>query len=441
MDVPETSYARSDGVQIAYQVVGSGSPDLVMVPPFLSNIEVAWDFGDYARLLRRLSSFARLIVMDRRGNGMSGGVAGGTRLEDQVDDVRAVIAATGADHPVLLAALEGCALAALLAASHPELVCALVLMNPVPRLTSAPDYPWAHSAEERAALVATWVEHWGSSAPDNPMLGFAGGDEVSRQVFARFQRLAMTPDEAAASLAVASGTDVRHVLPSIQCPTLVLRRTGDVAIDPGHARFVTEQIPNCRLVEFPGSGQVWFGDDEPAADGIQEFLTGARSPVASDRVLATVLFTDIVGSTERAADVGDSAWRDLLERHDHVSRALVEQYRGRVVKSLGDGFLALFDGPSRAARSALAIREAVGALDLEVRAGLHTGECELIGDDVGGLAVHIAARVSALAGPGEVLASSTVRDLSFGSELTMTDRGEHDLKGVPGPWRVFAVAA
>ena len=441
MEVPRTSYARSGGAQIAFQVIGTGPPDLVMVPTFLSNIELGWELPAYARLLTQLGSFARLVVIDRRGNGMSGGVAGGTPLEEQVDDVRAVIAAAGVERPVLVSALEGCALSALLAASCPELVSALVLMNPVPRLIRAHDYPWAHSAEERAALVETWVEHWGSDAPDNPMLHFAGGDGHSRHAFARFQRLAMTPDEAAASLAVASATDVRHVLASIQCPTLVLRRAADTTLNPEHARFVTDRIPDARLVEFPGAGQLWSADDRLAADEIQHFVTGARGPATSDRVLATVLFTDIVGSTERAAELGDGAWRELLERHDRVVRGHVERHRGRVVKSLGDGSLALFDGPSRAARSALETRDALRALGLEIRAGLHTGECELMGDDVGGLAVHIAARISSLAGAGEVLASSTVRDLSVGSPYTMTDRGDHELKGVPGSWRVFAVTA
>jgi len=439
MDVPQTSYARSGDAQIAYQVVGTGPPDVVLVPPFLSNIEMVGEFPDYERLLTRIASFSRLILIDRRGNGMSGGVAGATPLEEQVDDLRAVIAAAGSRHPVLLSSLEGCALSALLAASNPDLVRALVLMNPVPRLTRAPDYPWAHSAEDRAALIATWVQHWGSSAPDNPMHGFAGGDENSRRVFARFQRLAMTPDEAAASLTGASAVDVRHVLPSIQCPTLVLRRSEDTTIDAGHSRYVVEHIPNARLVELPGEGQVWVGDDDLAADEIQHFVTGTRQPPASDRILATVLFTDIVGSTERAAELGDSAWRDLLERHEAVVREQVERQRGRVVKSLGDGGLALFDGPSRAICSALAIRDGLRGLGLEIRAGLHTGECELIGDDVGGLAVHIGARISSLAAPGEVLVSSTVRDLSVGSGQTLTDRGEHDLKGVPGRWRVFAV--
>ncbi len=436
-----TQYASSGDAEIAYQVVGDGPLDLVMVPPFMSNIDLAWETGDYSRLLTRLASFSRLIVFDRRGNGMSGGVAGATSLEDQIDDVHAVIAAAGAEEPVLISLLEGCALLALFAASNPGLARALVLMNPVPRLVRGLGYEWAQTVEERSALIASWVEHWGSSGPENPMRDFAGGnDEASRRAFAQFQRLAMSPGAAAASLSAASDIDVRHVLPSIQCPTLVLRRSGDVAIDPRHSRCVVEHVPHASLVELPGDGQAWVGEDDEAADEIQHFLTGVRRPVVSDRVLATVLFTDIVGSTERAAELGDGRWRALLERHDALVREQVARQRGRFVKSLGDGALAVFDGPSRAVSSALAIRDGVRDLDLEIRAGLHTGECELLaGDDVGGLAVHIGARISALAGPGEVLVSSTVRDLSVGSGQTLTDRGEHELKGVPGPWRVFAV--
>ena len=353
-----------------------------------------------------------------------------------------MIAATGSEHPVLLSALEGCALSALLAASNPDLVRALVLMNPVPRLTSAPDYPWAHSAEDRAALVATWVEHWGSSAPDNPMLRFAGGDEASRRVFARFQRLAMTPTRPPrrwrSRARSTSGTSCRAS--SVRRSSCAGRRTRPST--RGTPDTSSTRSRNARLVEFPGDGQVWFGDADARGrrdPALRDRRPAARSP--SDRVLATVMFTDIVGSTERAAEVGDSAWRDLLARHDLVVREQVERHRGRVVKSLGDGGLALFDGPSRAISSALAIRDGLGELGLEIRAGLHTGECELIGDDVGGLAVHIGARISGLADPGEVLVSSTVRDLSVGSGQTLTDRGEHELKGVPGRWRVFAVDA
>ena len=443
MDVPETRYARSGDLQIAYQVVGDGPLDVVLVPSYLSNIELYWELPSYARFLERVSSFSRLIVFDRRGSGMSDGIAGATPLEEQIDDVQAVIDAVGSEHPVLTTLLEGCGLTALFAASHPDLVRALVLVSPQPRLVAGPGYEWAPSAEQRAALVRDIVESWGTDSPANPLAVLVGGrDERLRRLMARLQRLAMSPAAAAASLAMIGETDVRDVLPSVQCPTLVLRPEHETYLDARHSRYVAEHIPNARYAEVPGEGPFWLGEEDAVADEIQHFLTGVRRPVVSDRVLATVLFTDIVGSTERAAELGDGAWRALLERHDGLVREEVERHRGRFVKSLGDGALAVFDGPSRAISSATAIRDGVRDLDLEIRAGLHTGECELLpGDDVGGLAVHIGARVSGLAAPGEVLVSSTVRDLIVGSGQTLTDRGEHDLKGVPGPWRIFAVEA
>ena len=428
-----TRYARSGDLQIAYQVAGEGPLDVLVVPQFFSNIEIGWEMPSSARFLGQLASFARLIQFDRRGAGMSGGIAGATPLEEQVDDVRAVIDAAGSEQPVLVSIAEGCALAVLFAASHPDLVRALVLITPTPRVVRGVGYEWAQSVEERAAIVHAVVEHWGSNSPQQPWGAFVGEEnEQRRRVQARHQRLAMTPDAAAASLEMVGELDVRDALASVQCPTLVLRRSNDTLIDERHSRYAAGHIPNAQYVEIPPGGL--------AAHEIEQFLTGVRRPVVSDRVLATVLFTDIVGSTERAAELGDGAWRALLERHDALVREEVVRHRGRFVKSLGDGVLATFDGPSRAISSAVAIRDGVRNLDLEVRAGLHTGECELLtDDDIGGLAVHIGARISNLAAPGEVLVSNTVRDLIVGSSWTLTDRGAHDLKGVPGPWRIFAV--
>jgi class 3 adenylate cyclase len=427
-----TRYARSGDLQIAYQVVGEGPPDIVFVPLYTSNIEIGWELPALSRFLRGLASFARLIVFDRRGNGMSEGVAGATPLEEQIDDVLAVIEAARAEQPVLFSITEGCALAALFAASHPDRVRALALITPVPRVVRGAGYEWAQTVAERAARVQAVVEHWGTSSPAQPWGAYVGEDEESRRLLGRYQRLAMSPAAAAASLAMVGEVDVRAALPSVQCPTLVLRREHDTFIDERHSRYVAEHIANAQYVELPKGRR--FGDE------IEEFLTGVRRPVISDRVLATVLFTDIVGSTERAAALGDSAWRGLLERHDRLVRLQVERHRGRLVKSLGDGALATFDGPSRAISSALAIRDGARGLGLEVRAGLHTGECELLADDdIGGLAVHIGARISSLAASGEVLVSSTVRDLVVGSGRTLADRGDRDLKGVPGPWRIFAV--
>jgi len=427
-----TEYARSGDLQIAYQVAGQGSLDLLVVPRWFSNIELDWDLPPMSRFLTRLASFARLIQFDRRGAGMSGGSAGATPLEDQIDDVRAVLDAAGSDEPAVVSIAEGCALAVLFAASHPELVRALVLITPTPRVVRGPDYEWAQSVEERDAMVRAIVENWGSTSPQNPWAGFAGPDEEGRRLLARHRRLSMTPDDAAVTLAMVGELDVRRALPSVQCPTLVMHRSADAFIDVRHARYTAAHIPGAQFVEIGPAGR--------ASDEIERFLTGVRRPPVGERVLATVLFTDIVGSTDRAAELGDGDWRMLLERHDALAREQVERHRGRFVKSLGDGVLATFDGPSRAISSAIAIREDLRKLQLEVRAGVHTGECELLANgDLGGIAVHIGARISALAGPGEILVSSTVRDLTVGTSWILANRGEHRLKGIPEPWRVFAV--
>ena len=443
MDAPQTHYARSGDLQIAYQVAGEGPLDIILIPPYLSNIEMYWEMTSFARLLVKLSSFSRLILFDRRGSGMSDGIAGATPLEETIDDVQAVIDASGSEQPVLMSFLEGCGLTALFAASHPDLVRALVLASPQARLVAGPGYEWAPTVEERNKFVEAIVETWGIDSPDNPIAALlSSGDEHVRSLTARMQRFAMSPAAAAAALAMIGETDVRDVLGSVQCPTLVLRLEGDTYLDERHSSYVAEHTPGAKYVEIPGEGALWVGAEKAFADEIHLFLTGARPAVVSDRLLATVLFTDIVSSTEQAAELGDEAWRSLLARHDRIVREEVERHRGRLVKSLGDGALAVFDGPSRAISSAVAARDRVEDLGLEIRAGLHTGECELLpDDDVGGLAVHIGARVSSLAGPGEVLVSSTVRDLVVGSGQVLSDRGEHDLKGVPGPWRIFAVEA
>ena len=441
MEVPRTRYARSGDLRIAYQVLGEGPLDVVFVPIPIWSSEAAWDVPDMGRFLRRLASFSRLIVFDRRGSGMSDGTPGAASLEDQIDDVRAILDDVGSEQAALVSVGEGCGLSALFAASHPSLVPALVMMSPLARVAWAPDYTWAPTVERRAEFIRGLTEHWGSEEPENPGFSFTGTcDAQTRRAFARLQRLSMSPGVAAASQLALGDNDVRQVLPSIQCPTLILRRKDETGFDERHSRYVADNVAGARFVELPGDGPVVLGEVDGAVDLIQEFLTGARPPAVSDRILATVLFTDIVGSTERAAAMGDGPWRALLKRHDALVRTEVERHRGRFVKSLGDGALATFDGPSRAISSATAIRDGAHELGLEIRAGLHTGECELLPeDDVGGLAVHIGARISALAGPNDVLVSSTVRDLSVGSGHRLIDRGEHELKGVPGPWRVFAL--
>jgi pimeloyl-ACP methyl ester carboxylesterase len=317
-----TGYARSGDLQIAYQVGGEWPLDVLVVPRWFSNIELDWELPPSARFLTRLASFARLIQFDRRGAGMSGGIAGATPLEEQIDDVRAVLEAAGSDQPVLISFAEGCALAVLFAGSHPHLVHALVPITPTPRVVRGAGYEWAQSVEERAAMVQAVVGHWGSSSPRQPWGGFAGQDEQRRRLLARHRRLSMTPDAAAASLAMVGELDVRDALSSVQCPTLVLHRANDTFVDERHSRYAAAHIPGARYLEVSARGQ--------AADEIEQFVKGVRRTVLSDRVLTTVLFTDIVGSTDRAAKLGDSRWRALLERHDALVREQVERHRGRL---------------------------------------------------------------------------------------------------------------
>jgi class 3 adenylate cyclase len=437
---PETRYARSsDGTNIAYHVVGEGDLDLVFVPTFISNIELGWELPKVSAFLGALAERVRLILFDRRGCGASDGPAGSATLETQLDDVRAVLDETGSRQPALMSLNEGCALALLFAASHPEVVSALVMLAPQARLVAGPGYEWALSEASRERQMRRVIAHWGRDSHENPWMVFSEDDPESRRRLARYQRLACGPGDAEHALRIAGQSDAREVLGSVQCPTLVLRRAEDRFIDARHARYIADRVPGARLLELPGGGPPWVAGPEETAEEIAAFIGAARPPAPSERLLATVLFTDIVSSTERAAEIGDGRWRELLQRHDSVVRDAVERHRGRVVKSLGDGALAVFDGPSRALGAALAIRESLRPLGLVVRAGVHTGECELIGEDIGGLAVHIGARIAARAAPEQVLASRTVRDLSIGSPFALSDTGEHELKGIGEPWQLFSV--
>ncbi len=431
-----------DGRVIAHATVGDGPIDLLYVPQAISAMEHIWDHPAVAAWIARLASFSRVILFDRRGSGMSERLEEPAPLEDQVDDVLAVMDAVGSERAAVMAIYEGGPMAMLFAASAPERVSALVLYAAFARSTWAPDYPWAWPAAERDAAMRAFRADWGSG--EVLTSHFAPGhahDLRLAEWLGRLQRLAMDPVYAERSAALTGRMDVRHVLPSIRVPTLVLHRRDDTGFDFRHSEYLARAIPGARLVTLEGTDSLPFLGDVDAITGeIEEFLTGARAAREPDRVLATVLFTDICKSTERAAELGDARWRSLLEQHDAAVRAQVERHRGRVVKSVGDGVLATFDGPARGIRAARAIVEDVARLGLDVRTGLHTGECEVIGDDVGGLAVHIAARVMAAAGAQEVLVSGTVRDLVVGSGLRFDDRGEHDLRGVPGPWRLWAVA-
>jgi class 3 adenylate cyclase/pimeloyl-ACP methyl ester carboxylesterase len=438
---PETRYARSGDLYIAYQVVGDGPIDVVYVPSWISQVEHYWEEPGVARSFNRLASFSRLIMFDRRGSGLSDPVPQGPTLEEQMDDVVAVMDAAGSEQAAIYAQLEGGAMAALFAATHPERTKALVLYEAQPKMSWAPDYDWAVRREEREVWVRE-RNNWGDGSRILALSPSTAENPRLRQWFARLERLAASPGTAARLTMMNAEVDVRAVLPSIKVPTLVLHRAGDRFIDIRHSRYLAEHIPRAKYVELPGDEALSFGGDARSLfEEIEEFLTGTRQTRDTERVLATVMFSDIVGSTERAAAIGDRAWRDELELiEQQVGRALL-RFRGRPVKQMGDGLLATFDGPARAIRCATAIRDAVRSdLGMEVRTGLHTGEIELVGDDVAGLAVNIGARVSSCAEPGEVLVSNTVKDLVVGSGIRFEDRGEHQLKGVPDRWRLWAVS-
>ena len=441
--MPPTQYARSGDVSIAYQVVGDGPIDVVLVPGYVSHVEMLWDFPGAVRMIERITSFARLIVFDKRGGGMSDPVAGAPILEERIDDVRAVMEAAGSERAVLLGVSEGVPMCLLFAATHPELVSALVLYGGMARSTWAPDYPWATPADALLESSMEMAPYLLDGAALEIMAPSIADDPQARQAFARYQRYATTPSMLQQNFLMFLDIDVRSILPAVEVPTLVLHRRGDMAVNRRAAEWMAGQIPGAKYVELPGNDHLLYvGDTDRLIDEVEEFLTGSRRAVEIDRVLATVMFTDIVDSTQRASTMGDRAWRDLLDAQNDVLRHELARFRGHEIKTLGDGMLATFDGPARAIRCALAITEAVRPLGIEVRVGLHTGEVELVGDDdVAGIAVHIAARVGAKAGTGEVLVSGTVKDLVAGSGIGFADRGEHVLKGIPDQWRLFAVEA
>jgi len=442
-DPPQTRYAGSGEAAIAYQVVGEGPRDLVVISGWVSHLELQWEHSAMRRFIEQLSGFARVILLDKRGTGLSDRVAVSDlpTLEQRMEDVRAVMDAAGSERASLLAIAEGGPLAMLLAATHPERVEALVLYGTFARWTRAPDYPWAPPAEHHARAGEDLRRHWGEGRNIDYFAPSLVGDPDIESFWGRYQRQSASPTAAVALTRMATEIDVRDLLPSVRVPTLVLHRRDDRVTQIGCGRYLAEHIAGARLVELPGDDHWWFaGDVDALIDEIGEFLTGEIPPREPQRVLSTVLFTDIVGSTERAAEMGDARWRELLQAHESVTRREVARAHGQTVKTLGDGALATFDGPARAVRCACALRDAVRGLGLDLRAGVHTGEIERIGDDVGGLAVHLGARVGAMAGAGEVLASQTVRDLVVGSGIEWEERGAHQLKGVPGEWRIYAVA-
>lgn len=443
MREPETKYAKSGDVNVAYQVVGDGPIDLVYVPGIISHLDVFWEEPAYARSLERLASFSRLILFDKRGQGLSDRLPPTQlpTLEERMDDVRAVMDAAGSERAALFGWSEGGSLAAFFAATYPQRTTALLLYGAPARFVEDDDYPQGIPWDVAEVFVASMKESWGTAALLHLFAPNAVGDERFEAWWGRYARQAASPAAAEAIMRMALDTDVRHILGAIRVPTLVLHRDEDGLIPIEHARFIAERIPGARLVELPGEDHLWFvGDTDTILDEIEEFVTGARAPRDPDRILATVVFTDIVASTERAAQLGDRRWRELLEDHNRCVRRELDRFQGREVKTTGDGLFAAFDGPARAIRCACAIRDATRRLGLDIRAGIHTGECEVMNGDLGGIAVHIGARVLAEAGPGEVLASRTVTDLVAGSGIDFSERGARVLKGVPGEWQLFAVA-
>ena len=438
---PETRYAKSGDLNIAYQVVGDGPIDLIYVPGWISNVELNWEEPAHAHVVERLASFSRLILFDKRGTGLSDPVPldAMPTLEERMDDVRAVLDAVDCEEAALFGFSEGGLMSVLFAATYPERITTLVLYGTFAKRIKSPDYPWAPSPEDRARELEDLERNW-SVRMDLDVLAPSEDDAFKDRLATYFRRSA-SPGAALALMRMNTQLDVRDVLPAIQAPTLVMHRVDDRDVKVEEGRWIAAQIADAKFVELPGDTHtLWAGNTDEVVDEIEEFLTGARRGPEPDRVLATVLFTDIVGSTEQATKLGDRRWRELLERHHSLVRQQLERYHGREVDTAGDGFLATFDGPARAIRCASAIENGVSALGLQIRAGVHTGECELFGGKVAGLAVHTGARVASLAGPGEILVSQTVKDLVAGSGIEFEDRGIRELKGVPGEWRLYALS-
>ncbi len=432
-------YARSGEVNVAYQVTGDGPLDLVLIHGFFSHLEIDWELPASRYVNERLGAIARLIRLDKRGTGLSDRNVGLPDLEARMDDVRAVMDAAASESAALFGYSEGGPLSILFAATYPDRVRALVLYATYAKRSDPDDdYPWAPTAAERERVALELEETWGDDVDLSDMWPNAG--HLEEAWFHRRARASLSPAGARDLILMNSLMDVRDVLRSIQCPTLVLHRTADRDAKLEEGRYIAERIPAARFVELPGDGHTLVADPGDVLDEVEEFLTGVRPTPSTDRVLATVLFTDLVGSTERATALGDAAWGSLLARHDEMIRAELARFGGEEIDTAGDGFLALFDGPARAIRCGLAIRDALRGLGLEVRCGLHTGEVERPpGSKPRGIAVHLGARIMALADGGEVLVSSTTHDLVAGSGLEFDDRGEHALKGVDGPRRVFAM--
>jgi class 3 adenylate cyclase len=438
--VPETRYARSGDVNLAYQVIGDGPIDLVYVMGWVSNLEAFWQEPSVASFFYRLASFSRLILFDKRGTGLSDRVPIDRlpTIEQRMDDVRAVMDAAGSERAALFGVSEGGPMCAVFAASFPQRTSALVMYGSYAKRVWDEEYPWAPKPEEREQWYSQIEEEWGSGADIETLAPNA--DERFRDWWSRYLRMSASPGAAVALGRMNTAIDIRQLLGAIRVPTLILHRTGDRDIDVGGSRWMAGQIAGAKYVELPGDDHLpWVGGQAAILDEVEEFLTGVRRGPEPDRVLATILFTDLVDSSRRAAELGDRGWRDLLEHHHRVVRGELERYRGREIDNAGDGFCASFDGPARAIRCALAIGDGLHRIGLDVRAGIHTGEVEVLQDKLAGMAVHVASRIAALGDRGEILVSGTVHDLVAGSGIAFQDLGPTELKGLPGSWRLFQV--
>ena len=438
---PETHYAKKGDISIAYQIVGDGPIDLVLVNGILSHMSLLWTDPQANAMLRRITSFARLIMFDKPGTGLSDPVSGPPSTEQRVEDIRVVMDAVGLEHAVVWGYSEGGSPAMLFAATYPERVDALILHETAARWVEAPDYfPGEPALDRLWSMFTNGADDWGSGHVIGELWApSAMSSPGAKQVYGSSERICASPGMAKAVLLACKMIDVRAALPRISAPTLILNRNHSfVPVELG--QHLAQNIPGAKHVEFPGEDHlIWVGDWEPVIDEIEEFLTGARHRGAADRALATILFTDIVSSTERAAELGDERWNALIERHDEIVRSQIENFGGRAIKTLGDGFLAVFEGPAKAIRAARAMSDAVRPLAIEIRAGIHTGECDRRGEDLAGIAVNVAARIVTHAGAREIVVSGTVKELVLGSGIEFTDRGTHTLKGVPDEWHLFAV--
>ena len=438
--VPEVRYARNGSVHLAFQSFGEGDLEFVIVPGLVSNLEFPWEHPPYRRFMNRLASFARVTIYDKRGMGLSDPLDAAAGFDQHLDDLAAVIDAAEATRPVVMGCCDGAAVAALFAGHHPGAVDSLVLYGAFPKLVRGPDYPEGGTQEGFEAAIGGVSKGWGSGVSASFLAAEGFEDEDFRRWWGRYERASASPGLVISALRLDGALDMREVLPAIHVPTLLIHRRGDPAAPVKAARLMAKRIPDARLVEFPGTMHwPWVGDTDVVVDEIEEFLIGRQEAVEHDRALATVLFTDIVGSSKMAAELGDRRWRRLLEDHDATAGREIEAHQGHLIRSTGDGLLATFDRPATAIRCAQSLGESLSHQGIEIRAGLHTGEIKLIGQDVGGMAVHIAAGVSSLAGAGQTLASRTVRDLVVGSGIEFEEAGAVQLRDVPGEWKLLAV--